>query len=116
MSMYTQLLDAAFARRLPVDAGPTTRRAVEELLECRAELDRGGPSDDDPDIVPVVLAQQIGYDVALLQLARVVGIITDPSRFEQPLRERQRLEHLFRDLGINLEESADGEEAVPGRP
>jgi hypothetical protein len=116
MSMYTQLLDTALARRVPVDACPTTRSAVEEVLECRAELDRGGPSDDAPDIVPVVLAQQIGYDVALLQLARVVGIVTDPSRFEQPLKERQRLEHLFRDLGINLEEAAAGEEAVPGRP
>jgi hypothetical protein len=116
MSMYTQLLDVAFARRVPLDAGPTTRSAVEEVLECRAELGRGGPSDDDPDMVPVVLAQQIDYDVALLRLARVVGIVTDPRRFEQPQKERERLEHVFRDLGINLEEAAGWEEPVPGRP
>jgi hypothetical protein len=118
MSMYTQLLDTAFAQRAPLGAGPTTRRAVEEVRVCRAELDRGGPSDDDPDLVPIVLAQQIGYDVALLQLAHVVGIVTDPSRFEQPLKERQRLEHLLRDLGIDLLEATDAEEAeaVPGHP
>ena len=39
---------------------------------------------DDLDAVPAVLALQIGYDVALLELAEVLGIETDPSRFERP--------------------------------
>ena len=55
---------------------------------CRRELERDTPPPTDPDAVPVVLAREIGYDVALLELAEVLGIETDPSRFEQPRRAR----------------------------
>jgi hypothetical protein len=104
MSMYTQLLDAAFTERARPGGRVTRRVAVAEVIRCRDELDEGVPPDIDPDAVPVVLALEIGYDVALMELARVVGVDTDPSRFDQPQRERRRLEHAFNDLGIDLEE------------
>jgi hypothetical protein len=102
MSMYTQLLDAAFEQRARPGGRITRRVAVAEVVRCRDELDEGVPRGTDPDTVPLVLALEIGYDVALMELARVVGVDTDPSRFSQPRRERDRLEQAFNDLGIDL--------------
>jgi len=100
MSMYTQLLDAAYDQRpRPLD---DEGRAVAEVLRCRIELDEGVPAGIDPDSVPVLLALQIGYDVALLELAQLVGVDTDPSRFDQPHRERRRVEQALSDRGISL--------------
>jgi hypothetical protein len=113
MSMYTQLLDAAFAQRLRPGSRITRRVAVAEVIRCRDELDEGVPPGTDPDTVPVVLALEIGYDVALIELARVVGVDTDPSRFDQPRRERDRLEQAFNDLGIDLEDQL-AEQPSPG--
>ncbi|MGA2932204.1 MAG: hypothetical protein ABSE98_08985 [Acidimicrobiales bacterium] len=110
--MYTQLLQAAFGQRQPAGADATERNPLDEALRCRRELEEGVPKGVDPDTVPVVLALQIGYDVALLELARMVGIDTDPSRFEQPNQERERLERAVRDLGISLEMAVDAEEPV----
>lgn len=100
--MYTQLLDAALEQRPPRELDPSQRHAVEEVRRCRAELELGVP-EDNIDTVPAVLALQIGYDVALLELAEAVGIESGPSRFEQPERERDRLRHALNDLGIDLE-------------
>jgi hypothetical protein len=102
MSMYAQLLYAAYAERTRPQGHTTRRVAVAEVIRCRDELDEGVPVRTDPDTVPVVLALEIGYDVALIELARVVGVDTDPSRFDQPRRERDRLERAFNDLGIDL--------------
>jgi hypothetical protein len=102
MSMYTQLLDAAFAQRAHLGGHITRRVAVAEVIRCRDELDEGAPAATDADAVPVLLALEIGYDVALMELARIVGVDTDPSRFDQPQRERDRLEQAFSDLGIDL--------------
>jgi len=100
MSMYTQLLDAAYGQRAQVrdDEG----QAVAELRRCRTQLEEGVPPGVDLDTVPAVLALQLGYDVALLVLAELVGVDTDPSRFEQPQRERARVEHALNERGISL--------------
>jgi hypothetical protein len=111
MSMYTQLLQAAIGEH---PAGPpeaTTTHAVAEVRRCRVEVGRSVSAGIDPDAVPVELAQQIGYDVALLRLAAMLGVESDPSRFEQPQLERARLEAMFNELGVNLEpatEAANG--------
>jgi hypothetical protein len=115
MSMYTHLLDAAFEQRGPVLFRPTERSALTAVRRRRRELARGAPPAQDPDAVPVVLAREISYDVALLELAKVLGIETDPSRFEQPQHERARLEQLFSDLGIMLQPLPDTEDATSGR-
>jgi hypothetical protein len=102
MSMYAELLHAAYAERGRPGGHLTRRVAVAEVIRCRDELDEGVPPGLDPDTVPVVLALEIGYDVALMELARVLGVNTDPGRFDQPQRERDRLEQAFNDLGIDL--------------
>ena len=104
MSMYTQLLDAAFGQRGPVLARASERSALDQVLRCRDDLERGAPAAADPDLVPTVLAREIGYDLALLELAEVLGIESDPSRFEQPRTERARLEQAFATCGITLGE------------
>lgn len=101
MSIYTQLLDAALEQRLPRKPDTSAAHAVREVRRCRKELESGAP--ENLDTVPAVLALQIGYDVALLELAEVVGIKSGPSRFEQPERERDRLRRALNEMGINLE-------------
>jgi hypothetical protein len=100
--MYTQLLDAALDQRPPRAPDPSPSHAVEEVRRCREELELGVP-EHSIDTVPVVLARQIGYDVALLELAEVVGIESGPGRFDQPERERDRLRQALNDIGINLD-------------
>jgi hypothetical protein len=107
MSMYTQLLDAAMEQRPAREDDVSRTEAVEEVRRCRDELQVGVPRRDELDAVPAVLALQIGYDVALLELAAVVGIETGPGRFEQPERERDRLRQALHDLGINLDTLSD---------
>jgi hypothetical protein len=105
MSMYTQLLNAAFAQRPPA-ADRSESDAIDRVVRCRTELDEGAPPGTDADSVPVVLALEIGYDVSLLDLAAVVGVDTDPGRFDQPQSERERLERAFAALGIDLHRPA----------
>jgi hypothetical protein len=112
MSMYTQLLDAALEQRSPRE--PESRsHAVEALRRCREELELGVP-EHSVDIVPEVLALQIDYDVALLELAGVVGIESAPSRFEQPERERDRLQRALYDIGINVDLRIEAGDKRPG--
>ena len=109
MSIYTQLLDAALEQRSPRERETNADHAVREVRRCRKELESGVP--ENLDTVPAVLALQIGYDVALLELAEVVGIESGASWFEQPERERDRLREALNEMGINLEgtiESAEG--------
>ena len=102
--MYTQLLRAALRqKRWAAGEAGDEQIALDDVKRCRSELVEGVPSGMEPDAVPVVLARQVGYDVALLRLAELVGIDTDPSRFDQPGKERARLERSFADLGIPLD-------------
>jgi hypothetical protein len=103
MSMYTQLLDAALEQRPLRENESSLNRAVEEVRRRRDELDVGVPDGADLDTVPAVLALQIGYDVALLELAAVMGIESGPTWFEQPERERDRLRRALADMGISLD-------------
>ena len=105
MSMYAELLHAAVGGRGPVVLRPTKCSALNALRHSRSELDEGTPPVTDPDAVPVALAREIAYDVALLDLARVMGIETDVHRFEQPRQERARLEAALRDSGITTQAS-----------
>jgi hypothetical protein len=109
MSMYTHLLGAACGQRAPQDQGGATPVALAEARRCRGELRAGLPPGLDPDAVPVVLALEIGYDVALIELAQTAGVPTDPRRFEHPERERERLEGELAALGIDLDDGGVAE-------
>jgi hypothetical protein len=116
MSMYAQLLEAALSRRAPGPLRPTERSALHAVRRHRGELTKGRPPATDPDAVPTVLAREVGYDVALVELAAVLGIETGPSRFDQPRRERARLERAFGDQGIAIRTHPDARAGAPRRP
>jgi hypothetical protein len=103
MSMYAELLHAAVGQRALVELLPTRHSALNALRRSRGQLDEGTPPPTDPDAVPVVLAREIAYDVALLDLADVMGIDTDVHRFERPRQERARLEAALMDSGITAQ-------------
>jgi hypothetical protein len=102
MSMYTRLLEAALAQRPPQTHGASRDDVLDEVRRCHAELEAGLPGGD-VDTVSAALALQVGYDVALVELAAVMGIASSPSRFEPPERERERLRTALRDLGIRVD-------------
>jgi hypothetical protein len=101
MSMYTQLLDAALHQLSIDESGEDVAVAVADVQRYRNQLERATP-DVDPDTVSAALALQIGYDVALLRLADLIGIDSDPGRFDRPQLERIRLEGEFTQRGIRL--------------
>lgn len=114
MSMYTQLLEAAY-RDHPARPGAETDaerdNALQEVLRRRRELIEGLQDEESAETVPALLALEVGYDVALIDLARCVGIDAGPHRFEQPHLEREHLEQELRDKGIPFE-NADGEQPL----
>ena len=119
MSMYTQLLEAACREhQVPPDSdmSGTPNGALDEVLRRRHQLDEGLQANESAETVPAQLALQIGYDVALMMLARCIGIETEPSRFEQPEQERDRIEHELRDKGIVVEDGTDGDRPVANQP
>jgi len=113
MSMYTQLLDAALHQLSIDESGEdvAVAVAVADVQRHRNQLERATP-DVDPDTVSAALAIQIGYDVALLRLAGLIGIESDPARFDRPQLERIRLEGEFTQRGIRLYRS-DGSSEEP---
>ena len=96
-------------------AAASERGALDEVLRCRAELESAPPATD-PDTVPVVLALEVAYDVALLELARLVGVESDPDRFEQPQLERARLEGALREPRDQPRAGRGRREPVLGHP
>jgi hypothetical protein len=100
MSMYTELLHAALEERGPVVPHPTMHSALHALRRRRGELDEGTSPVTDPDAVPVVLAREVAYDLALVDVAELMGIETALHRFGQPRQERARLEMALLDSGV----------------
>jgi hypothetical protein len=105
MSMYVQLLVAAFEQRCRAAELERRRVALHEVRQCRNELDAGAVPDAEPDRLPVTLARQIGYDIALVNLAQQFGIETDLLRFAQPGPERGRLEVALGHRGNDIDDA-----------
>jgi hypothetical protein len=114
MSMYADILDKAFARRRGT-LGPTNvHDAITELLECRGRLTSTHPRDRfSGGWAARAVANQVAYDVALIKLARSVGIACDPATFDLPERRRNELDRQLEARGVHLDRMAPGE---PGRP
>ncbi len=73
-----------------------------EFVVVRGSLDAGTSF---PGRLPGALtdvAGQLSYDIALVRLARSVGIVVTLSGFDQPGVERDELEGQLRTLGLRL--------------
>jgi hypothetical protein len=103
MSMYTQILDVALHERPQREAEMGTGEALSALLDCRQHLDLVASSEPGTDWSSAALANQISYDIALIDLARCFGLDCDPSSFDQPQRRRTEIEHTLIARGVRLE-------------
>ncbi len=80
---------------------PSSRdELVVVLLQYRRGLNGNGS--DDGNGVAEELALELDHDRMLLRLCRALGIESGPERFTNPLAERERLEALLRDAGIDF--------------
>ena len=101
MSMYAQFLSIALDQASQSDSAPTTGQALDRLFRCRGRLDGlRGDSSGAPD----ALSRELEYDVALITLARLLGVHSEVDAFDQPQEERSRLEQALVDHGIWLNE------------
>jgi hypothetical protein len=101
VSMYVGLLTRALDSWTEGVSGPTL---VDYVLVCRSNLlsHTVGESDGAYSL----LAAEIAYDRALIKLCDERGVITEPTRFSVPPRERTRLEVALTGVGVNLTASA----------
>ena len=102
MSMYSQLLNAAFE----TSRNPETEFAVGdmlvELLQARRSLGSDMQTHFGSSWAPEAIADQLAYDVALIRMARHMSIDCDPGDFDPPQSERARIENALESKGICL--------------
>jgi hypothetical protein len=113
MSVYAHLLGNALDQAHSEESS-TTGDVLAQLLERRNRLRANMPMYTAPDWAPIAIADQLAYDVTLIELSQRLGIEVDRARFSQPQRERARLEQLLVSRGIHLDESTESN-AQPGR-
>ena len=89
--MYTCILEAALRDRSLSDAGMTTDEALAAFLECRLHLGSTASSERSAAWGSAALANQVAFDLALIDLAESVGLECAPSSFDQPQRGRKHL-------------------------
>ncbi len=100
--MYAQLLTMALADEADLDLGghdAPVDELVVELAAKRRVLAR------DPELARSAvseIARQLSYDAQLVRICRRLGIAADPAHFEQPERERERLEELLAAEGVEV--------------
>ena len=100
MSMYSELLAGLCADVDPLPLPVSRDELVVILLQCRRRI--AGHGDDGEHIMAEDLALELDHDRMLLRLCRALGIESDPSRFVNPLAERDRLEQLLRLAGVDF--------------
>ncbi len=103
MSVYAQLLGSALDETHSGKSS-TTGDALAQLLEHRNRLRTKTLSYTGSDWAPDAIADQLAYDVALIELSQRLGIEVDLTRFGQPRQERDRLEQALVSRGIHLDE------------
>ena len=102
--MYTNILEAALRERPQPDAGLTTGQALAALVACRHHLSAIASSERGLDWSSAALANQVAHDLALIDLAKCLGLDCDPASFDQPQRRRLELEGELISHGIKLNE------------
>ena len=99
--MYTELLREALDDSQERYDDPTSGQLLARLLRCRSVLEGTSATPKMGGGLSAV-ATQLAYDVALVAFARQLGITSGPEDFDQPQRERARLERALSSTGVNL--------------
>jgi hypothetical protein len=90
MTMYLQLLGMALEDEGGVGLDPED--ALAKFIRCRNRVAETAAFRNGPGWVSLAVADQLRYDVALIQLASSLRIPYDLDRFERADVERKRLE------------------------
>jgi hypothetical protein len=104
MSMYDYILGAALRERSQPAAPLTTSDALAVLVECRRYLGSTAFSARSAGWGSTALANQVAYDLALIDLARSAGLDCDSASFDQPQRRRNELERELISRGVALDD------------
>jgi len=100
MSMYADILERAYERRPRTAGPPSVRDATRVLLDRRRRLASRHPGNRFTGWAASAVANQVAYDVALIELARCVGIECDPATFDLPELRRDELERKLAAEGV----------------
>jgi hypothetical protein len=103
MSMYTDLLTVALSEDHLGDGQLTTGERLANFLRHRSQLEADDPSHTGTGWAPAGIAHQMAYDVALIELARSLGVACDPMDFDQMQPGRARLEADLKVRGVPLD-------------
>ncbi len=104
MSIYARLLSDALSQRHSDGESSTTADTLAQLVKARDRLNINRSSYTESDWAPAAVADQLAYDVALIELARQLGIEVSLVRYSRPQPERTRLERAVVSRGIPLGE------------
>ncbi len=113
MPLYPDLLRISLIGSPVGDSAPTRRQALRYFLGCRARQGAERPIVPESGGSAAHLATQLSSDVALINLARTCDIRCDVASFDQPERERSRLERAIAEQGICLDEEQDDQRGTP---
>jgi hypothetical protein len=102
MSMYTDILHKAFERRPKAVGPPVVSEAVKEVLDRRSRLAVTRSRKRPPGWAASAVANQVAYDVALIELARSVGLACDPATFDLPELRRNEVDRELAARGVDL--------------
>jgi len=100
MSMYSELLSDLCSEVEPLPLPSSRDELVVVLLQCRRRLNGNGH--EGGHIMAEDLALELDHDRMLLRLCTALGIESHPSRFANPLAERERLEDLLLSSGVDF--------------
>ncbi len=112
-SMYTKLIGAALEHPEVGEVPSNTGDALAELLRCRRRMTATLPGGSQSGWAAAAVADQVAYDVALIRMARQLGIACDLTEFDPPQHERVRLEQQLELRGIRLDELDTGADGGP---
>jgi len=98
--MYSELLTGLCGDVEPVPLPTSRDELVVILLQFRRRVPESGSQEGMG--ISEDLALELDHDRMLLRLCGALGIESGPERFTNPLAERERLETLLRDAGIDF--------------
>ena len=110
---YADILERAFERRPGTGAPPS----VNEATGSSSVAGAGWPRRTRNRLAgwaASAVANQVAYDVALIELARCLGIACDPATFDRPALRRNELDRQLADRGVRLDRVATTESGWRG--
>ena len=110
--MYSMLLQVALEQEPEGGPAASPAEALGRVLRRRAQIDPDRPPQWASSYDAMI--DSLSYDVALVQLASLVGIECEISNFDQAGSERSRLERDLVKRGLPLDALVDSSDSGTG--